>query len=205
MCGYIHTGDEPPEKCPVCGADKSQFVELIETKDDASGGSEVTEKQASLAMSSAEGPEPATPIDRIHDLMVKHHLHPISVHVPNGMVPAIIVFVFLSLIFHAAGLSKAAFYNTVFVMLSLPVVLYSGFNEWKRKYKGSLTRMFITKIIAASVVTATAILIVLLHLINPDVLQSASFFRTVYLLLHLIMLAAVGVAGFIGGKLVFKD
>lgn len=25
VCGYIHTGDEPPSKCPVCGADKSKF------------------------------------------------------------------------------------------------------------------------------------------------------------------------------------
>ena len=30
VCGYIHEGDEPPEKCPVCGADASQFEELIE-------------------------------------------------------------------------------------------------------------------------------------------------------------------------------
>jgi rubredoxin len=26
VCGYIHTGPEPPDKCPVCGADRSQFV-----------------------------------------------------------------------------------------------------------------------------------------------------------------------------------
>ena len=30
VCGYIHNGDEPPEKCPVCGADKSLFEEIIE-------------------------------------------------------------------------------------------------------------------------------------------------------------------------------
>jgi rubrerythrin len=30
VCGYVHTGDEPPEKCPVCGADRSKFVELVE-------------------------------------------------------------------------------------------------------------------------------------------------------------------------------
>ena len=31
VCGYIHTGDEPPEKCPVCGAPKSQFIDVTET------------------------------------------------------------------------------------------------------------------------------------------------------------------------------
>ncbi len=30
VCGYVHTGDEPPEKCPVCGADRSKFIELVE-------------------------------------------------------------------------------------------------------------------------------------------------------------------------------
>jgi len=204
VCGYIHVGDEPPEKCPVCGADKSKFVELIEEKEET-GGAEQIQKQGPLPTPPAAPPEPAGLFDRIHDLMVRHHLHPISVHVPNGMVPAIVIFVFLSLIFSAAGLSKAAFYNTVFVMLSLPVVLYTGFNEWKRKYKRSVTKIFITKITAAFVVTATAILIVFLHLINPDALQSPSVFRTVYILLHLIMLGGVGVAGYIGGKLVFKD
>jgi rubredoxin len=28
VCGYIHKGDEPPETCPVCGADKSKFIEV---------------------------------------------------------------------------------------------------------------------------------------------------------------------------------
>ncbi|MFH0893277.1 MAG: rubrerythrin [Bacteroidota bacterium] len=28
LCGYIHEGEEPPEKCPVCGAGPEQFVEV---------------------------------------------------------------------------------------------------------------------------------------------------------------------------------
>lgn len=27
-CGYVHDGDEPPGKCPKCGAPKEKFVEL---------------------------------------------------------------------------------------------------------------------------------------------------------------------------------
>jgi rubrerythrin len=27
VCGYIHEGDEAPEKCPLCGAPKSKFKE----------------------------------------------------------------------------------------------------------------------------------------------------------------------------------
>jgi len=31
VCGYIHTGDTPPEKCPLCGAPASKFTEVVET------------------------------------------------------------------------------------------------------------------------------------------------------------------------------
>ncbi|WP_354669422.1 rubredoxin-like domain-containing protein, partial [uncultured Muribaculum sp.] len=27
VCGYIHEGDEAPEKCPLCGAPRSKFEE----------------------------------------------------------------------------------------------------------------------------------------------------------------------------------
>ncbi len=32
VCGYIHEGDEAPEKCPVCGAPRSKFKEMDETE-----------------------------------------------------------------------------------------------------------------------------------------------------------------------------
>jgi rubrerythrin len=28
VCGYIHNGEEPPEKCPICKAPKSRFKKL---------------------------------------------------------------------------------------------------------------------------------------------------------------------------------
>jgi len=30
ICNYIHEGEEPPEECPICGADSSFFVEVTE-------------------------------------------------------------------------------------------------------------------------------------------------------------------------------
>ncbi len=32
VCGYIHEGDEAPEKCPLCNAPKSKFKELDDTE-----------------------------------------------------------------------------------------------------------------------------------------------------------------------------
>ena len=31
VCGYVHEGDSAPEKCPVCGAPASKFVEQADT------------------------------------------------------------------------------------------------------------------------------------------------------------------------------
>jgi rubrerythrin len=28
VCGFIHTGDAPPDFCPVCGAPSEQFVQI---------------------------------------------------------------------------------------------------------------------------------------------------------------------------------
>ncbi|HWQ41375.1 MAG TPA: flavin reductase [Desulfosporosinus sp.] len=39
VCGYIHTGENPPEICPVCGVDAS-FFELVAQDDEASIPSE---------------------------------------------------------------------------------------------------------------------------------------------------------------------
>jgi rubrerythrin len=30
VCGYVHEGDEAPERCPQCGAPKEKFVEKVE-------------------------------------------------------------------------------------------------------------------------------------------------------------------------------
>ncbi|RKO67935.1 rubredoxin-like domain-containing protein [Desulfofundulus salinus] len=30
VCGYIHDGDQPPEKCPKCGAPREKFTQLTD-------------------------------------------------------------------------------------------------------------------------------------------------------------------------------
>ena len=208
VCGYIHTGDQPPETCPVCGADKSKFIEVMKTekKPEEKTVSQSTPETDTVEQSIEEVSKPhSRPYNLITDLMIKHHIHPVSVHFPNGVVPVAVLFIFLAVIFQFTGLARASFYNMVVVLLSLPLVLFSGLNEWKQKYKRSLTGIFMAKIIAAIVVTASALFIVLWHLIDPNIISATSTSKTGFLLLHLIMLAAAGIAGFIGGKLVFKD
>lgn len=222
VCNYIHEGAEPPEKCPVCGADKSKFVEIPEEEakevqskksqkqldrekamvENAKAAQEgKPEAQKPSAEPAKSQPAPTTFIDTFKDLLIKHHAHPISVHIPNGVLPVSVLFVLLAIWWSAGSLAQAAFYNSVVVLLSMPVVLYTGYNTWQRKFGGALTNIFIAKIASAGAVTVTCLLVVLWFLINPKIMEAGAARQAGFVLLNLIMMAAAVIAGLIGGKL----
>ncbi|MDA9761711.1 rubredoxin [Desulfobacterales bacterium] len=213
VCGYIHDGDEPPETCPVCGADKSLFEEIIEEAPAEQQDSQKPEEKATPVSGISKdmdlGPEPKTVFGRIYrfkiQMMLKHHAHPVSVHIPNGVLPISFALMILSTLTGATSLATAAHINMVFVVLTLPFVLFSGYIEWQKRYKGLRSSRFITKIICACIVTVTSVLLVLWWVIDPGILQTSSLARSAFLFISLIMLAAAVVAGLIGGKLVFRD
>jgi uncharacterized membrane protein len=202
VCGYIHEGDEPPDECPVCGADRSKFIEIVSEGpvEPEMEHPQYDEKKTDLK---PESPIFRSKLNPIFDLMVKHHVHPISVHIPNGVLPASVIFIVLAALFNFSGLSQAAFYNLIFVVLTLPIVLFSGYIEWQKKYKGKLTRLFKTKIICAALVALTSVILMLWLFIDPQAATSSG--NLLFLLINLVMLAAAGIAGFIGGKFVFKN
>jgi len=135
--------------------------------------------------------------------MIKHHAHPVTVHTPNGILPAAVMLFILAWLFDSSLFIKAGFINLVFVILALPVVLFSGILEWQKKYMGAMSPIFKIKILAATVTTSACAISVIWYLINPQVLASSKAW--IFVLLNLVMLASAGIAGHIGGKLVFKD
>ncbi len=221
VCKYIHTGNTPPAKCPVCGVSSDKFV-LLEAENGAEGEappkkaekksghpapkpSPIARQSLGKPLEPAPTPEPAPSnlYEKIIQLMVKHHAHPVSVHIPNGILPAAVMLFILAWAFDTDLFVKAGFINLIFVILALPFVLFSGVIEWKKKYNQAVTTIFKIKIVAAAL-TATACLIsISWYLINPDVLSSPKAW--VFILINIVMLASAGIAGHIGGKLVFKD
>ena len=204
ICGYIHEGDEPPESCPICGAGPEYFKEVVEdakqsvpqpssAKDGAAEGDSSALQQESLD---------AAP-SGLTALILKFHLHPITVHTPNGVLPLTLVFLFLAIIFGIAGFEKAAFYNLVFVLLIMPVVLLTGFTEWRNRYNGLKSKIFITKIAASIVVTSLLTIMVIWRFADPQIAESAN--RWIYLLLGVVMVGAVGLTGHLGGTLVHES
>jgi uncharacterized membrane protein len=202
VCGYIHEGDEPPEVCPVCGADRSKFIEIT-SEEPVEAETDQIKTEAKKSESKPEPPISHPKLKPVYRLMLKHHVHPISVHIPNGVLPASVIFIVFAALFNFSSLSKAAFYNLVFVVLTLPLVLFSGYIEWQKKYKGQMTRMFKTKITCAAVVTLTTVILVVWLFIDPQ--APTSSMNLLFLLINFVMLTAAAIAGFIGGKFVFKD
>jgi uncharacterized membrane protein len=204
ICNYVHKGDSPPEKCPVCGADKTKFVE-IEIADEPE--KEVTDSKASAPGTSepetTKPTEPETVYQKMTQLMIKHHAHPILVHTPNGVLPVAGILFILAWVFDATLPAKAAAINLVFVVLALPLVVYTGVLEWQKKYNRADTLLFRIKILAATLTCAACLITLIWYLIDPAVLSTS--LSWIFILVNLIMLASAGVAGYIGGKLVFKD
>jgi rubredoxin/uncharacterized membrane protein len=211
VCKYIHRGEEPPEKCPVCGVDKSKFIEIDESMIPERPARKAPVKEAEAVSTSVKAapeppkkqPPPETGFEKIKSLALKHHAHPVSVHAPNGILPAAVVLWILAWIFNSEFLAKAAMINMIFVVLAFPIVISTGILEWQKKYQGALTPLFKMKILAATLTTVSCVISLIWYLFDPKVLSSPKAF--VFILVNIVMLAAAGVAGFIGGKLVFKD
>ena len=191
VCGYIHAGENPPDECPVCGADSSKFEEIVEATSE--------EQKRDLPVVKETGV-----FDKLVDLMLQNHFHPITVHTPNGIVPAAVLFLFLAIGLKMQSFEVPAFYNMVFVLIAMPAVLFSGYIEWQKHYNGAKTTVFFTKITCGITVLVLILILVVWRASNPDIAGSDSSGRWIYFLLHLVVLGAVGIAGNLGGKLVFN-
>lgn len=227
VCGYIHVGEEPPEKCPVCGAPRSKFIDVSEPEAPPAetprpAAATASEPAAAAATSAADEPPPPEPAGaaeqpaaasrftgsryrRLFEWMTKFHGHPISVHIPNGLLPVSVAFVVLAALFNLEGMVRAATYNFGVVALAMPLVLFSGWVDWQNRFSGAVTDVFIVKIACGIVVTVTSWFLFIWLLVNPEVITRPHASRVAFFLINLIMLGAAGTAGWYGGKLVFRD
>lgn len=233
VCGYIFTGEEPPETCPACQAPKSQFVELIETPAEpadepaarpAPSASTETRSSGPEASASAKSPGPATwfekvavaidnavaPVfrhpryQRIFDQMTRFHGHPMMVHIPNGLVPIAVLFMFMAAVFDIQSMGTAAVCNMGVIALSMPVVLITGWVDWQNRFRGAVTDVFKIKFICGGVVTLLSWILFIWLLINPKIFSGGGVSLFFFFVLSLCMLAGAIVAGWYGGKLVFR-
>jgi rubredoxin len=196
VCKYIHKGNFPPDKCPICNVGAKKFKEIHDIP--------ITVKKSDNKQKDKKSqPIKINNFEKIKSLLIKHHAHPVAVHTPNGLLPVAVMLWLLAWIFDSQLLAKAAFINQIFVLFSLPIVILTGVLEWQKKYNRAMTMMFKIKIITAALTSVACLISTIWFLIDPEILSSAGVWG--FMLVNIIMLAGAGMAGHIGGKLVFKD
>lgn len=209
-CGYIYTGGDPPENCPVCGAPNSRFAEIPAPGEETVNGQDGQETSGLAAAAHLPEPEPVSPFAnspyrRLFEMLTKYHGHPISVHIPNGLLPVAVLFIFLSALFGVTGMARAAIYDLGVVAIAMPLVMFSGWVDWQNRFNGAITRVFMVKFACGIIVSVTAWFLFIWLLINPAVITAPHPSRLAFFMINFIMLGAAATAGWYGGKLVFKD
>ncbi|MDT8444708.1 MAG: DUF2231 domain-containing protein [Desulfuromonadales bacterium] len=175
VCGYIHEGKEPPDICPVCGADRAQFVPAESEK-------------ASL----------------LQDLVANFRLHSVVTHFPSGLIPTCILFLLLYFIVGHPGLESAAFWLLLVVVAVAPVSLASGIYAWQKYFAGRRACIFFKKIGLALSLLLLGLIAILLRYGQPDLLVVGGWRFWLYLLCFGGMLGCVIFLGHYGSKLVFQ-
>lgn len=203
VCGYIHEGEEPPETCPVCGASKEMFVSPDEDEVGLAGvqgnNSKKDGDQGEESVMQAETSASSVPFGFLGQQIVQNSLHPISVHSPNGILPMALIFLVLSMLFRYEPLEEASFFSLIFTLISMPAVIVTGYVAWKIKFKGVLTPVFRIKMICAALLFCVLLVMIILRVVGYG-----SALGMVYLILCLIAVVLAGIAGHLGGKLVFR-
>lgn len=175
VCGYVHEGDQPPESCPICGAERSAFVRIDEPE--------------------ASRPQPQ-PVGLFR-------LHPIAAHLPNGLLPTVALFLILALVLHKPELESAAFWMLLVVVASIPLTLGAGIYDWRIWFEGRRAPIFLKKIGLAMAMLVFGLVAISLRYAEPHLLGSASWGAGLYLLCMLGMLGCVGLLGHYGATLVY--
>ncbi|MGD9365018.1 MAG: hypothetical protein PVH87_04930 [Desulfobacteraceae bacterium] len=199
VCGYIHVGSAPPEKCPVCGADKSKFI-LIEPEPAANDKGAATQGTAEPS-----GSHPIAAFARRAQILTRLHGHPIAVHIPNGVLPLSVLFTLVACLFHSQGMATTARINMIFICLSMPVVIVTGLIDWYNRFEGRVTKVFLIKMVCGGIVTLLTFILTVWWIVSPDVYLSRIGQSSLFIILNLADLGAAATAGFYGGKLVFNE
>jgi small neutral amino acid transporter SnatA (MarC family) len=110
----------------------------------------------------------------------------------------------MALLLGSESFAVAAKYNIIVVALAMPAVIGTGLIDWKNRYGGRMSRVFLVKMICAGIVTFLSFILAIWWIVHPTLHAGGFAANSLFLLLNLANLAAAAVAGWYGGKLVFN-
>jgi uncharacterized membrane protein len=129
----------------------------------------------------------------------RHPVHPALVHLPIGLVAGAFIFGWLGLLSKREGIVRSAGHCLILAFLSwFPVVLF-GLMDWQHFYRGAWLLPIKIKMVLSGI-------LFLLFLLGAWAFISKGKFRTkALLILSTLGLFVVGLLGFFGGQLVYRD
>lgn len=188
VCGYLHTGDQPPDICPVCQADASKFEMIGEPDVGQESRVDVVRKQA-LAL--------------FTEMKASFVPHAVAAHFPNALLPTCFLFLLLFIVSGQASFESTVFYLLLVAFVAIPATFVTGLIDWKMKYSGELTSIFRKKIIFGLLLFCLSFVATFWRWQNPEVLSAGGLSACAYSILILATLGCVVLLGHYGGMLVF--
>jgi uncharacterized membrane protein/rubredoxin len=175
VCGHLHEGAQPPEFCPVCGADGAKFIPLEQLK-----------------------------VNLLHDMIDTFVLHPVAAHFPNGLIPTAVLFMLMALLSGNVYTEHAVLYLLGVVLAVIPVSMASGVYDWRTRFHGEGALIFYKKIGLATTLLLLVLSAVRLRYVDPGLLAGGGARKWVYVGLLLAMLPVVTLLGHYGAKLAYQ-
>ncbi len=134
---------------------------------------------------------------------IKIHIHAISVHFANGLIPTSVLFLCLFFMTENPDMEKAAFLTLLVGTLGVLATLVTGLIEWRKNYQGAWVPIFKKKLILGLVALAAGLGASTLRYLFPQLLLAVEPLSWVFVSLELLCCGAAAWAGYLGGRLVF--
>ncbi|BCR04723.1 hypothetical protein DESUT3_17920 [Desulfuromonas versatilis] len=134
---------------------------------------------------------------------IKIHMHAISVHFANGLIPTSLLFLFLFLLTGNPDLEKAVFFTLLVGTAGIFATLVTGLVEWRKDYQGAWVPVFKKKLFLGLLALVAGLGASALRWLFPQLLYTAEPLSWLFVLLELLCCGAAAWAGYLGGRLVF--
>lgn len=129
--------------------------------------------------------------------------HAVFVHFPTALYPVAIFFLFLALFLDKDSFLNSYFYLMIIATLFTPISHFTGIIEWKKKYRGVRTHIFINKIRYSLILILVGTVCTTWYWFCPGIPGDTGALNIIFIILNISILPLVGYLGHLGGKLVY--
>ncbi len=129
--------------------------------------------------------------------------HALSVHFPTALYPVAIIFLFLALIFDRDAFRNTYFYLMIIAVFFTPISHFTGIIEWKNKYRGARTHIFINKIRFSLILSVVGGLCTTWYWFCPGILNYTGLYNIIFIILNISTIPLIIYLGHLGGKLIY--